>query len=171
MRKCPKCETEKDDFEFGKNKNHRHGLDTYCKACRYAGNKAYRLANAEKVSTYRKAYYQEHLEEEKSRLKEYAKGHRRKTTAPEARKRREVRLRKAYDLAPECYAEMLEQQGGVCALCGKTNKDGHALAVDHNHTTGNLRDLLCRKCNMGLGLFNEDIEVLTKTIEYLKKHA
>lgn len=75
------------------------------------------------------------------------------------------------------YQEMLHDQGGVCAICkqpetapdkasGKT-KD---LAIDHCHKSGKIRALLCSNCNRGLGLFNDDVELLAKARAYVLCH-
>jgi Recombination endonuclease VII len=63
-----------------------------------------------------------------------------------------------YKLDPTQYAELVEAQGGVCAICGETHEDGSRLHIDHDHsccpgpiTCGLcIRGLLCRKCNIGL---------------------
>ncbi|MDP1614799.1 MAG: endonuclease VII domain-containing protein [Methylococcales bacterium] len=61
-------------------------------------------------------------------------------------------LKQKYGLSIADYDKMKEQQGGYCAICGKhqTELKRH-LAVDHNHTTGKIRGLLCDKCNIGIG--------------------
>lgn len=58
-------------------------------------------------------------------------------------------------------------QEGLCAICGKASK----LALDHCHITNANRGALCIKCNSGLGMFNDDPEVLAKAISYLKHHC
>lgn len=73
------------------------------------------------------------------------------------------------------YQEMLLSQKGVCAICGNPETDVRAgkvraLAVDHCHTTGKIRELLCRGCNQGLGNFGEDLNRLVNAIAYLQKH-
>lgn len=66
------------------------------------------------------------------------------------------------------YQEMLRAQGNGCALCGKSeDENGQRLAIDHNHTTHQVRALLCRSCNTGIGAFKEDKELLNKAIEYI----
>jgi hypothetical protein len=76
---------------------------------------------------------------------------------------------KQYGLTVEEYKEMLSSQKGCCAICTvhedtqKTN-----LHVDHCHTTGKVRGLLCTKCNAGLGMFNDDTSNLTEAIHYLR---
>lgn len=58
---------------------------------------------------------------------------------------------------------------GVCGICGRRRGiRNHAL--DHCHTTGKLRGILCHKCNVGLGYFNDDPKLLAQAIEYLKKY-
>ena len=73
-------------------------------------------------------------------------------------------IRKTHKL----YEEMLKAQGNGCALCGKSeDENGQRLAIDHNHTTHQVRALLCRNCNTGIGAFKEDKELLIKAIEYI----
>lgn len=56
-----------------------------------------------------------------------------------------------YGLVKGEYDTMLAAQGGVCALCGRNDNGGKAFAVDHDHSTGRVRGLLCDLCNRGLG--------------------
>lgn len=84
-------------------------------------------------------------------------------------------LSKKYGLTTAQYGEMLEAQGGVCALCGKAQtivRFGRTvrLAVDHDHETGQIRQLLCHHCNAGLGAFQDDPNLLAKAIAYLERH-
>ena len=64
---------------------------------------------------------------------------------------------------------MLRDTQQACAICGGTNKK-YRLAVDHDHATGVLRELLCGTCNQGLGLFKDDPVLLHKAAMYLLKH-
>ena len=67
------------------------------------------------------------------------------------------------------YDAMLAAQGGVCAICGcpPSGKRRH-LAVDHDHVTGNVRGLLCTKCNTVLGHADDKKEILVAAIAYLE---
>jgi hypothetical protein len=67
-------------------------------------------------------------------------------------------------------------QCGLCAICRcpetRTVKGVvQRLSVDHNHTTGQTRQLLCSKCNPVLGLVGEKIETLLSMVDYLKRHG
>lgn len=76
-----------------------------------------------------------------------------------------------YGLTEEDYFQMLEQQEGKCAICSTpTTSFTKALAVDHCHTTGQVRGLLCPLCNKGLGLFRDKISFLQRATDYLKKY-
>jgi hypothetical protein len=74
------------------------------------------------------------------------------------------------------YEAMLGVQGGGCAICGGTSKDGRPLAVDHDHTCcpgartcGRcVRKLLCGDCNLGIGYFDDNIERMQTAIAYLR---
>lgn len=77
-------------------------------------------------------------------------------------------LRRLYGITFDEYLSMLARQGGKCALCGKSADDYKRwLHVDHNHKTGRIRGLLCHVCNVILGVWFEDKERFTKTMEYL----
>lgn len=76
---------------------------------------------------------------------------------------------KKYGLPPGQYDAMFAAQGGVCALCGRPEKS-RPLAVDHCHTTGRIRGLLCTGCNTALGKFGDDPGRLIQAAAYLKLH-
>jgi len=65
------------------------------------------------------------------------------------------------------YEEAFEQQGGVCAICHKS--EGRRLSIDHDHTTGAFRGLLCRGCNLILGNAQDSTLTLESAIKYLKE--
>jgi hypothetical protein len=79
-----------------------------------------------------------------------------------------------YGITEEAYQEMFEKQNHLCAICGSpetstSNRSGgiKRLSIDHNHKTGEVRGLLCHKCNSAIGLFEEDIERMKSAIDYL----
>ena len=78
---------------------------------------------------------------------------------------RATNLRK-YGLTPDQYDDILEEQSGVCAICGNTCATGRNLAVDHCHTTGEVRGLLCFNCNSKLAVL-EDERWLAAALPYL----
>jgi hypothetical protein len=82
--------------------------------------------------------------------------------------RRDGIIRRQYGITLAQYDDMLEQQDYKCAICGNEDEvEGRKLAVDHCHTTGTVRGLLCGKCNRGLGLFYDNKALLEKAIKYL----
>jgi hypothetical protein len=81
------------------------------------------------------------------------------------------RLIKLYGITPEKYEEILEEQNYSCAIC-KIHKNHFVrkLQVDHNHTTGKVRGLLCHRCNTSLGKLYEAKCVLLQMISYITKN-
>ena len=82
-------------------------------------------------------------------------------------------LKYHYNMTLEHYERLLISQKGVCAIClqpetcvGKGNKVSR-LCVDHDHVTEEIRGLLCRSCNLGIGKFKDKPEVLVLAIAYL----
>jgi recombination endonuclease VII len=76
---------------------------------------------------------------------------------------RHYHLTRRYGISAARAQELIDQQGGVCAICRERPPDH----VDHDHVTGEVRGMLCLPCNTGLGHFNDDTAVLQKAIEYL----
>lgn len=81
-------------------------------------------------------------------------------------------LMRCYGITAKDYADMYEKQEGLCAICGGegfTMKKMHTLklVVDHCHTTGKVRGLLCHNCNRALGLMKDSIKNLGAAMEYL----
>lgn len=95
-------------------------------------------------------------------------------TEEQKEKRRQERRLKKYNLTSEQYDEMEQVQAGLCAICKKP-PSGKAhdkyLAIDHDHATGKVRALLCHRCNLGLGCFNDDIDLFKAAIEYVNSHV
>ena len=86
-------------------------------------------------------------------------------------------LWKYHKITIEDYDTLYISQGGLCAICRQPEKDIHnitkrpkQLAVDHNHTTGKIRGLLCGRCNKGIGLLQESLELLDAAKAYLIKN-
>jgi len=75
-----------------------------------------------------------------------------------------------YGITKEQYFEMYEKQEGKCAICEEVPKTKRLLHVDHCHSTGNVRGLLCSLCNTALGSFRDNTALLTRAIEYLGRN-
>jgi predicted nucleic acid-binding Zn ribbon protein len=91
--------------------------------------------------------------------------------------RRKWAIKRSFGITLEQYNEMLEKQGGLCAICGQPesakngwNSKTRFLAVDHCHDTGKIRGLLCTQCNQGLGNFRDDTARMKAAIHYLESH-
>ena len=82
-------------------------------------------------------------------------------------------LSSKYKITEQRYFEILEKQIGLCAICGSDSpgrRGSKNFTVDHDHTTKEVRGLLCHSCNVMLGLAKDSIEVLEMAIKYLKHH-
>lgn len=83
-------------------------------------------------------------------------------------------IKSRFGISYQDYANMLLAQNGVCAICSgietvKIRGEAIRLAIDHCHSTGKVRGLLCVNCNKALGHFKDDVELMSKAIEYLKR--
>lgn len=145
-KRCPKCGETKNRAEFGKDNATKDGHACHCKVCRSFRKRIYDATP--KGRAVKKA----------SNIKQSRKG----------------RL-KRYGITPQIYKEMLDNQGGVCAICGVrediVKKSGRVqrLSIDHCHRTGEVRGLLCSRCNVGLGNFEDDIDIMASAISYLQQ--
>lgn len=88
------------------------------------------------------------------------------------KRRKQDRLRRL-GITAEQFERKLSEQGGVCGLCFLpfSDKLTEAPRADHDHATGEFRGVLHRHCNLGLGIFNDDIGLFEKAIAYLRKRG
>jgi hypothetical protein len=84
--------------------------------------------------------------------------------------RRDYDWQYRYGISPEQYQELWNKQEGKCKICGTKLPDGEYLAIDHDKESGEIRGLLCRNCNLGLGNFHDNPESLRKAAEYLEEN-
>ena len=138
---CSKCRLYKDEREF-------YTKHTACKRCVLLGKKE----KYQKDSNYRTAIL--------AASSAYQKSH------PE--KAKDKSLKQRHGITRQQYDMMLESQEGVCAICGQPETKiikGTVcrLHVDHSHVTNEIRGLLCGKCNVALGAFNDDISVVVSS--------
>lgn len=84
---------------------------------------------------------------------------------------RRAAWKQKYGISQQDYDTQLELQGGGCAICGKTPEENkRMLAVDHCHTNGHNRALLCTMCNTGLGAFGDSPRRLLEAAKYILRH-
>lgn len=151
---CRKCQVPKPHSDFSPAKQNKDGRHSYCRDCDNARKREKKYAMATPEA---------HEKKKAADRRDYEKHHAERRAAAVAQ-----RLWSRYGITLEQYNEMWERQNGRCAICnrlgGGTNTD--TLDVDHNHETGEVRGLLCRKCNMKLG-YIEDREWFEAALKYL----
>lgn len=126
--------------------------------------RAYYEANKSKIIEQHRAYYQANKTEKAAYAHAYYEAHK-ETMTEQANARR---LERVYGLTKEQYDSMLELQGNACAVCSTgTPASKVGWHVDHCHTTGKVRGILCHQCNVGLGNFRDSKASLQSAIDYL----
>jgi hypothetical protein len=82
----------------------------------------------------------------------------------------EAHIIATYGITAETYNALLQAQRGKCKICGSlvASKGRPNLCVDHDHVTGQIRGLLCTKCNILLGMASDNQTTLLRAIQYLK---
>jgi len=185
MKRCRKCEESQSVSEYYSNKTSADGYQSVCKACFRVKARANYYANREKIIERVRIWQLEHPERTREIRRQTAA--RRRAADPEAARARERAWRAAwspekkhqenrrtalrrYGLAPDQYDELLSKQNGRCAICdGPPNgKGGLYFHVDHCHTSGEVRGLLCHYCNTAIGSFRDDPALLRRAIAYLE---
>ncbi|GAA0965597.1 hypothetical protein GCM10009550_66140 [Actinocorallia libanotica] len=178
-KKCPDCAEFKPIEAFGLNKQNRDGRAFYCKICaRRRSQQGYRDRLARQGIVVREKYDVPPGHKRCptcEEIKPHTEWHRAKVNADgfasECKACRKVRsarehLKRSYGLTPEDVRKMFEFQDGLCAIC----VEGPAEHVDHDHETGDVRELLCFNCNTLLGKAGDDWRRLQRAEHYLLWH-
>ena len=142
MKRCPSCALQKPLTEFHVRKTRNGAPASRCKPCSRDAQRKWRRTQPD----YDKRRYQE--------------------VKVETRERHLVRK---YGVNLTAYNQMLDAQGGKCAICRTTPETQRygVFHVDHCHATGAVRGLLCRGCNNVLGVVKDDPAALARAIAYL----
>lgn len=144
---CPTCQQRKPLDQFHKSKATVHGYGVYCKDCQRERHDKWRRKNL--------GYMAEQSKKWRLNNPRLSKDH---------------SLRTVYGVPLGWYDATLEAQGGKCACCGAVDPGGRGdFHVDHCHTEGHVRGLLCHGCNVSLGHFQHDVSVLEMAIAYLNR--
>jgi hypothetical protein len=171
MKTCTKCKIEKDEKEFYKDNKNKDGLRYTCKLCDIHSSVTWAFNNKEKSNQNSRNRRKRNPNLYKEIQRKWLKNN------PEKNKiiQRKSTLKRKYNISLEEYDNLLKLQNNVCATCGEPETRRYKgvilpLVVDHNHTTGAIRELLCCKCNLIIGNSNEDKSILLSIIKYLEKH-
>lgn len=132
----------------------------------------WREENKEKISEYNKEWRKKNKDkrkkyiiENKIKIQGYCK------TEKYKKRKKDYYLKRDFDITLEDYNKLFAEQEGKCPICNKHQSELKImLSVDHNHKTGEIRNLLCSNCNFLLGMANDNIEILKNAIKYLEKH-
>lgn len=138
--------------------------------------------NKEKVALYKREHYNFNIEKYKIRATRFNKSQKRKDWKEKTKEYRsnyskeywnkikssKPHLKREYGITLEDYNQLLINQDYKCLGCGILNTDvNRGLCVDHYHSTGKIRGLLCTKCNSALGYVNDNLDILNNLIKYL----
>lgn len=96
--------------------------------------------------------------------------------SPAAKERHKLYLKqwnryKVSGFTQEDFDNKLKEQDYKCAICGTSDSGVMDFHADHDHKTGQKRGVLCHKCNTGLGLLKDDVDILCSAIEYLNHYT
>lgn len=153
--KCNECKSE-DDFET--RKDSQDGRRNHCRACR---------ASDQKRTTRRKIrqteYYLENKDKLSAQYQDWAMSNPEKMRAI----RRRANLKRLYGLSEDDYLQLATNQGFNCKICNLPSSNGKPLFVDHCHSTGKVRGLLCSLCNSAIGKLKDSPEICMNAASYL----
>lgn len=128
----------------------------------------------EQIAARKAAYYRKHKDRDEHKRKKYYEDNKdkiKKRSKDSYYKCKGDYLMENYGISIEVYNEMRRLQNNKCLICGNTFDNKTVVAcVDHNHTTGKVRGILCRTCNIGIGNLKDDISLLAMAIKYLEKN-
>lgn len=141
-----------------------YGDDMQCKKC----NEYKPASSFFKEASCKRGYRYSCKECEAPRFKKYRKDNQDKVSATRLNWNR----KKQYNFPPDLFNERFNEQGQVCAICKSPNAGGRgAFHADHDHDSSQPRGVLCHNCNVALGNFKDNPEILQSAIEYLNKYS
>ncbi len=153
-KKCTKCGRRKLLIEFNRNSSTSDELYSWCKSCQRIYMRYWQETTSQEART----------NETLRRLR--LDRHERKLAA-----KRRSRIQHVYGITPEQYDKILEAQNYLCALCGCELTSEVVPSVDHCHKINEMRGIICRKCNLMLGLAEDNPKTLIMGARYLQQFS
>jgi hypothetical protein len=142
---CRVCKLEKSIDQFWKDKTRsKTGYQSVCKQC-------YRV------------YRQRNKPKHNKRVREWYGRNKHKI--------RDQRIVSIYGITRVQFFAMIKEQGNKCLICYSLFSIHKKPVIDHNHSTGGVRGILCNGCNYGLGIFQDNIARLNQAIQYLQNEG
>ena len=157
-KRCKRCGETKPLTEFYAMAGMRDGYRNDCKACNLAAKAARHRANPEPTRERVRKWQQENPERVLAARQRY------RDDGRKAASNRRSYLKRTFGITVEEYDEMFRRQHGRCAICCRPPTEGISLHVDHDHVTGEVRGLLCFRCNNALVEFCDRLEVIDAAI-------
>jgi hypothetical protein len=174
MKRCRVCQMEKPLNDFYKDIRGNQGRYGSCKKCTVIKQSKYQSKHRERRKVYMRKY--QSTESGKQKLKNYYRKNREHVITQVSiyakknpLKSKAFHLKKSHGITMEQFEQMFISQNGQCAICKKSFEARRDVHVDHNHTTKQIRQLLCHHCNVGIGNFRENPEFLVQAVQYLQK--
>ena len=166
MRQCTKCgELKPLSSYYRAGGNSRDGLRGDCIPCNLAAKAERHRLNPEPARRRTEAWRQANPERYAANREAFIASGGKKVAD------RRSHLKRKYGMTIEEYDAMLEAQGGGCFICGKPPRDDISLHVDHDHSTGRIRGILCFCCNNALADFQDDPSLLRKAASYVTTNS
>ena len=170
-KRCTRCKKIKPLDEFYRNKNNRYGRQSACKSCskEQAVARRERLVGAEIPAEKHCPGCDQTLPADAFHRSSYDKD----GLEPRCRQcRRVARVEREYDISHAEVMNMFETQGRKCAICEipmvwQDSRKPTAACIDHCHTEGHVRGILCSQCNRAIGLLRDDPKITAAATRYL----
>lgn len=191
IKSCTKCGENKATDNFGKAARNPNKLQSVCKTCVSARQREWEQKNIKRnlkgfdlskpqicrtcktqKSTnnfYRRANTKSGLDSECADCaKERDKKRYRRDIEKRKHQNKWATLKMKFGITKDHWQKMLTSQNGACAICRKIFDRSDNTHVDHDHQTGRVRGLLCRKCNFAVGLLSDDPGTFDRAAKYLR---
>ncbi len=149
LKECTGCHEVKPVADFCRSKKTKDGRACQCRACRSE------YGQRPEVKARKRALWEKHRGEPEQRRRC-------------AERTRKYVLKREYGLTEDDYNSLWEAQHGRCLICGTGLRLVRA-HIDHDHVTGRVRGILCHCCNLGLGHFRDNPDLLEKAAAYLRR--
>ena len=144
---CSTCNKTKGEEEFLQRKD-RPSRRSYCNDCAAVKSKKWRQDNPDRASDQSRNWREANVDAYRAR-------------------QRKNHIRRTYGIEEADYQALCAEQDHACAICCSPMAEVR-MVVDHDHSTGEVRGILCVTCNTGIGMLRDDYQLVQRALDYLK---